>query len=56
MAIMTSTTTFQPVLERIAEEIERTPGRGRPADYIPALAARPPRRCGLAVAEHDGTG
>jgi hypothetical protein len=57
MAIMTMTSSlpFQPVLERIAEEIERTPGRGRPADYIPALAACDPRRFGMAVAELDGT-
>lgn len=46
---------FQPVLERIAEEIGRTPGHGRPADYIPALAACDPRRFGMAVAEPDGT-
>ena len=55
MAIMTSTTTFQPVLERIAEEVERTPGRGRPAGYIPALAACDPRSFGMAVADLDGT-
>lgn len=55
MAIMSTPTTFRPVLERIAEEIERTPGSGRPADYIPALAARDPRRFGMAVAELDGT-
>ncbi|KAB2971277.1 glutaminase [Streptomyces sp. SS1-1] len=55
MAASTSSLTFQPVLERIAEEIERTPGRGRPADYIPALAARDPRSFGMAVAELDGT-
>ncbi|MBT3152530.1 glutaminase [Streptomyces sp. CHD11] len=48
-------TTFEPVLERIAEEIERTPGRGRPAGYIPALAACDPRSFGMAVAEPDGT-
>ncbi len=53
--IMTSSLSFQPVLERIAEEIEHTPGRGRPADYIPALAACDPRRFGMAVAELDGT-
>ncbi len=52
---MTSSLTFEPVLERIAEEIEHTPGRGRPADYIPALAAGDPRRFGMAVAEVDGT-
>ncbi|MER6918906.1 glutaminase, partial [Streptomyces spiralis] len=50
-----SSPTFQPVLERIAEEVEHTPGRGRPADYIPALAARDPRAFGMAVAELDGT-
>ncbi|MEU6259909.1 glutaminase [Streptomyces sp. NPDC047043] len=57
MVIMTtpSSHSFQPVLERIAEEIEHTPGRGRPADYIPALAACDPRRFGMAVAEPDGT-
>ena len=57
MVIMTkaSSHSFQPVLERIAEEIARTPGRGRPADYIPALAACDPRRFGMAVAEPDGT-
>ncbi|MET9062997.1 glutaminase [Streptomyces antibioticus] len=57
MVIMATTSSFafQPVLERIAEELEHTPGRGRPADYIPALAARDPRRFGMAVAELDGT-
>ncbi|MFE6162377.1 glutaminase [Streptomyces sp. NPDC056486] len=50
----TSPQTYQPVLDRIAAEIERTPGRGRPADYIPALAACDPRRFGMAVAETDG--
>ncbi|MEU3949778.1 glutaminase [Streptomyces sp. NPDC029526] len=55
MGIMTTSMTFLPVLERIAEEIERTPGRGVPAGYIPALAARDPRRFGMAVAELDGT-
>ncbi|MFJ3496347.1 glutaminase [Streptomyces sp. NPDC086091] len=57
MATMTTPSSFayQPVLERVAEEIARTPGRGRPADYIPALAARDPRSFGMAVAELDGT-
>ncbi|WP_432133401.1 MULTISPECIES: glutaminase [unclassified Streptomyces] len=53
MTIMSSQ--FQPVLDRILREIEGTPGRGHPADYIPALAARDPRRFGMAVAEPDGT-
>ncbi|MEU5997218.1 glutaminase [Streptomyces sp. NPDC047197] len=56
MAIMkTSSPTFQPVLDRIAAEMENTPERGKPADYIPALAACDPRRFGMAVAEPDGT-
>ncbi|MEU9338534.1 glutaminase [Streptomyces sp. NPDC048290] len=55
MAAAPSSPTYQPVLERIAEEIAHTPGRGRPADYIPALAACDPRRFGMAVAELDGT-
>lgn len=46
---------FPSVLDRIASEIEATPGRGRPADYIPALAAADPNRFGMAVAELDGT-
>jgi glutaminase len=55
MAPPTSSPAFQPVLDRIAAEIENTPQRGSPADYIPALAARDPRRFGMAVAELDGT-
>ncbi|WP_107056066.1 glutaminase [Streptomyces griseus] len=53
MTIMSSQ--FQPVLDRIASEIAGTPARGRPADYIPALASRDPRSFGMAVAEPDGT-
>ncbi|MEV6790820.1 glutaminase [Streptomyces sp. NPDC051320] len=55
MGTMSPSLTFQPVLERIATEIEQTPGRGRAADYIPALAACDPRSFGMAVAEVDGT-
>ncbi|WP_413761003.1 glutaminase [Streptomyces sp. MMBL 11-3] len=55
MVIVRSTLTFQPVLDRIADEIAQTPTRGRPADYIPALAACDPARFGMAVAELDGT-
>ncbi|MEU1039455.1 glutaminase [Streptomyces sp. NPDC005551] len=55
MSVSSSALTFQPVLERIATEIAQRPGRGRPADYIPALAACDPRRFGMAVAELDGT-
>ncbi|WP_329620540.1 glutaminase [Streptomyces sp. NBC_01255] len=46
---------FLPVLERIGEEIESLAGRGRPADYIPALAAVDASRFGMAVAELDGS-
>ncbi|WP_221361779.1 glutaminase [Streptomyces beigongshangae] len=52
---MSSALAFQPVLQRIAREIAQRPGRGRPADYIPALAACDPDRFGMAVAELDGT-
>ncbi|MEX0172258.1 glutaminase [Streptomyces sp. LMG1-1-1.1] len=52
---MTTNTSFQPVLDRIAEEIAELTERGTPADYIPALAAGDPRRFGMAVAELDGT-
>jgi Glutaminase len=51
----TSRLTFQSVLQRIAEEVEQIPDCGRPATYIPALAACDPRRFGMAVAELDGT-
>ncbi|MFF7183162.1 glutaminase [Streptomyces sp. NPDC008121] len=46
---------FQPVIDRIAADIATAPGRGRPADYIPALAEADPQRFGMAVAELDGT-
>ncbi|MFB6841612.1 glutaminase [Streptomyces sp. NPDC056361] len=52
---MTANTSFQPVLDRIAEEVAELTERGTPADYIPALAAGDPRRFGMAVAELDGT-
>ncbi|NBM15432.1 glutaminase [Streptomyces sp. GC420] len=45
---------FRPVLEQIAEEIGTLPDRGRPADYIPALACADPGRFGMAVADLDG--
>ncbi|MFH8576985.1 glutaminase [Streptomyces zaomyceticus] len=50
-----ATTSFQPVLDRIAEEIAELTDRGTPADYIPALAAGDPTDFGMAVAELDGT-
>ncbi|MGA4797558.1 glutaminase [Streptomyces lavendulocolor] len=48
-------TDFRPVLDRIAAEVAATPGRGRPADYIPLLAEADPGRFGMAVADLDGT-
>ncbi|MFE8936022.1 glutaminase [Streptomyces sp. NPDC000963] len=52
---MTTATSFQPVLDRIAEEVAELADRGAPADYIPALAAGDPADFGMAVAELDGT-
>ncbi|MER8233058.1 glutaminase [Streptomyces sp. NPDC101490] len=52
---MTANTSFEPVLDRIAEEIAALAERGTPADYIPALAAADPTDFGMAVAELDGT-
>ncbi|MBD0706990.1 MULTISPECIES: glutaminase [unclassified Streptomyces] len=52
---MTGTSSFEPVLARIAEEIAELADRGAPADYIPALAAGNPADFGMAVAELDGT-
>ncbi|MFJ4868810.1 glutaminase [Streptomyces sp. NPDC088757] len=52
---MTTATSFQPVLDRIAEEIAELADRGAPADYIPALAVGDPAAFGMAVAELDGT-
>ncbi|MFE0645531.1 glutaminase [Streptomyces sp. NPDC058877] len=52
---MTTNTSFQPVLDRILEEVTELTDRGTPADYIPALAAGDPRDFGMAVAELDGT-
>ncbi|MFE3169234.1 glutaminase [Streptomyces sp. NPDC059224] len=46
---------LRSVLDRIATEIADVRERGRPVDYIPALAACDPRRFGMAVAELDGT-
>lgn len=40
---------YQRVLEQIAETIQPHFGRGRVADYIPALANVPPRQFGMAV-------
>ncbi|MET7390588.1 glutaminase [Streptomyces sp. NPDC005534] len=54
MTTPASSRTLLPVLERIAEQLQHTLGRGRPADYIPALAACDPGNFGMAVADLDG--
>ncbi|NUL21233.1 glutaminase [Streptomyces lunaelactis] len=45
---------YQAVLERIAEDVAPQVGSGRPAEYIPALAAVDPHRFGMAIADVDG--
>ncbi len=46
---------YQTVLDIIAEEVRPHFGKGRVADYIPALAEVDPRRFGMAIAAVDGT-
>ncbi|WP_344694192.1 glutaminase [Sphingomonas cynarae] len=43
------------IVADIAAEMAAAPDRGRPADYIPPLAAIDPNRFGIAVIEMDGT-
>ena len=43
------------IVADIAAEMAAAPDRGRPADYIPPLAAVDPNRFGIAVIEMDGT-
>ncbi|OEJ25629.1 glutaminase [Streptomyces agglomeratus] len=45
---------YQSVLERIANDVAPQIGRGRPAEYIPALAAVDRRHFGMAAADIDG--
>ncbi|HVH23275.1 MAG TPA: glutaminase, partial [Pseudonocardia sp.] len=45
---------YQPLLERAVAAATATAGRGRVADYIPALAAVDPDAFGLAMATVDG--
>ncbi|WP_028812451.1 glutaminase [Streptomyces flavidovirens] len=45
---------YQSVLERIARDVAPQAGSGRPAEYIPALAAVDPRHFGMAIADVDG--
>lgn len=46
---------FTALLEEIAVEVSGEIGRGKVADYIPALARVSPRRFGMAVADVDGS-
>ncbi|HSH04341.1 MAG TPA: glutaminase [Anaerolineae bacterium] len=45
---------YQPILDEIAEEIKPYFGRGKVADYIPALAQVPPTKFGIAIQTVDG--
>ncbi|MGP4001605.1 glutaminase [Streptomyces sp. 8N706] len=45
---------YQAVLEQVAADIAPQIGRGRPAEYIPALASVDPRRFGMALADVHG--
>jgi glutaminase len=45
---------FQAAIEAVARRVEPHRGRGKVADYIPALACIPPERFGLAVLSCDG--
>ncbi|WP_343526051.1 glutaminase [Sphingomonas sp.] len=42
------------IVADIAAEMADAPDRGKPADYIPALAGIDPRRFGIAIVEADG--
>jgi len=46
--------TLQASVDRVCKQLEGERGRGRVADYIPALAAVDPRRFGVAVLRLDG--
>lgn len=43
------------IVRDIAEDMRALPDKGKVADYIPALAAIPPERFGIAVVMADGT-
>ncbi|MFC9669650.1 MULTISPECIES: hypothetical protein [unclassified Streptomyces] len=52
--ILSPSTTFQPVLERVTTEIAQTPARWWSADHVPALPACARHSFGMAVAALDG--
>ena len=45
---------YQALLERVVREVEPLLGKGKVANYIPALAAVDPRKFGIAVTTLDG--
>ncbi|WP_405011306.1 glutaminase [Kitasatospora sp. NBC_01539] len=45
---------YQVLLQDAMETARREPARGKPADYIPALAAADPEAFGMAIATVDG--
>ena len=46
---------YLPILESIADDVRPLLGKGKVANYIPALAQVPPTRFAMAVATIDGT-
>jgi glutaminase len=46
---------YQALLERVAREVGPSLGRGKVANYIPALAAIDPKKFGIAVTTLDGS-
>ena len=45
---------YQSILDEIATRVQHLQGRGKVADYIPALARVPPDKFGMALATLDG--
>ncbi|MEO1135639.1 MAG: glutaminase, partial [Pseudomonadota bacterium] len=45
---------YQLILKEIEKEVQTEFGKGKVADYIPALARTPPHKFGMAVCDIDG--
>ncbi len=45
---------YQRILENIGQQVQRQFGKGKVADYIPALARVPPKKFGITVATVEG--
>lgn len=45
---------YQCILENIGQQVQREFGKGKVADYIPALARVPPKKFGITVATVEG--